>query len=186
MHVTVTFRHMDSSDALRKYAEEKSTRIARFLAEPVEIHWVLSVEKIRHIADATVSANGVLIKAQEATQDMYSAIDEVIDKLYIQVKKHKDRVKGHKNGETVSAVAYEAAAAPAVEAEAGAEPETIAARIIKRENRFIKPMSVEEAALQMDVVDKGFLVFKDAATEQVNVIYRRDDGDYGLIEVEAG
>jgi putative sigma-54 modulation protein len=182
MHVTVTFRHMDSSDALRKYAEEKSTRIARFLAEPVEIHWVLSVERIRHIADATVSANGVLIKAQEATQDMYSAIDEVIDKLYIQVKKHKDRVKGHKNGETVSAVAYEGAAAPAVEAEVGAEPETTAARIIKRENRFIKPMSVEEAVMQLEEIDGDFLIFTDCETNNVSVIYKKNGGDYGLIE----
>ena len=79
MHVSVTFRHMESSEPLKTYAKEKTERLAKYLAEPVEIHWVLSVEKIRHIADATITANGVNIKAQGDTQDMYSAIDMVID-----------------------------------------------------------------------------------------------------------
>jgi len=178
MHVSVTFRHMDSSDSLKKYAEEKSGRIGRFLFDPVEIHWVLSVEKIRHIADATVSANGVTIKAQEATQDMYSAIDNVLDKLYIQVKKHKDRVKGHKNGESVGSVPYVAAAVE------GADPavDPSSARVIKRENQFIKPMSVEEAAMQLDVIEGDFLIFTDHDTSNVSVIYKKKGGNYGLIE----
>ncbi len=177
MHVSVTFRHMDSSDALRKYAEDKSGRIGRFLFDPVEIHWVLSVEKIRHIADATVSANGVTIKAQEATQDMYSAIDNVLDKLYIQVKKHKDRVKGHKNGESVCA-----APAPDFADGSDAGVNSQAARVIKRENQFIKPMSVEEAAMQLDVMDGDFLIFTDHDTSSVSVIYKKKSGNYGLIE----
>ncbi|MFQ5354326.1 MAG: ribosome hibernation-promoting factor, HPF/YfiA family [Thermodesulfobacteriota bacterium] len=175
MHVSVTFRHMDSSDALRKYAGEKSERIARFLSEPVEIHWVLSVEKIRHIADAVVSANGVTIKAQEATEDMYSAIDNVLDKLHIQVKKHKDRIKGHKNGDT--AAKYTPASVEEVES-AESQPQ----RIIMRENQFIKPMSVEEAAMQLDVAESEFLIFTDPDTSSVSVIYKKKGGDYGLIE----
>ncbi len=178
MHVKVTFRHMDSSDALRKYAEEKSGRIGRFLFDPVEIHWVLSVEKIRHIADATVSANGVTIKAQESTQDMYSAIDNVIDKLYIQVKKHKDRVKGHKNGEVVSEGSY--AGAPVDDS--GPAGEVVSSRVIMRENQFLKPMSVEEAAMQLDVTEGDFLVFTDHGTSNVSVIYKKKGGNYGLIE----
>ncbi len=177
MHVSVTFRHMDSSDALRKYAEEKSGRIARFLSEPVELHWVLSVEKIRHIADAVVSANGVTIKAQEATQDMYSAIDTVIDKLHIQVKRHKDRIKGHKNGETASQGA-DFSSLPAEEGLSAARP----SRIIKRENQFLKPMSVEEAAMQLDVAESEFIIFTDHDTSSVSVIYKQKGGDYGLIE----
>ncbi|MFQ5480992.1 MAG: ribosome hibernation-promoting factor, HPF/YfiA family [Thermodesulfobacteriota bacterium] len=177
--MSVTFRHMDSSDALRKYAEEKSERVAKFLSPPVEIHWVLSVEKIRHIADAVISANGVSIKAQEATEDMYSAIDNVLDKLYIQVKKHKDRVKGHKNGETVSAAAsYGAASSEG----APFDVDSRSHRIIKRENQFLKPMSVEEAAMQLDVTDSEFLIFTDHTTSSVSVIYKKTGGDYGLIE----
>ncbi|GMR04730.1 MAG: ribosome-associated translation inhibitor RaiA [Thermodesulfobacteriota bacterium] len=177
MHVNVTFRHMESSDALRKYAEEKSARLEKYLFEPIEVHWVLSVEKIRHIADATISANGITVKAQEATQDMYSAIDMVIDKLLIQVKKHKEKVKDHKSqpvsqeGEVLES---------AVDVEEGAEGAL--QRIIKKENRFVKPMSVEEAALQMDVADERFLVFTDSVTSRINIIYRMKGGDYGLIE----
>ncbi|MFQ5428319.1 MAG: ribosome hibernation-promoting factor, HPF/YfiA family [Thermodesulfobacteriota bacterium] len=174
--MSVTFRHMDSSDALRKYAGEKSERISKFLSEPVEIHWVLSVEKIRHIADAVVTANGVTIKAQEATEDMYSAIDNVIDKLHIQVKKHKDRVKGHKSGESGAKFGAETLA----DLEAASEAAPL--RIIKRENQFIKPMSVEEAAMQLDVADSEFLIFTDHNTSNVSVIYKKKDGDYGLIE----
>lgn len=176
MQVTVTFRHMDSSEPLRKYALEKSERLAKYLFEPIDIHWTLSVEKIRHIADATVAANGVAIKAQFDTQDMYSAIDTVIDKLEQQVRKHKEKVKDHKpHGGAETAKALGGVQAVSV----GARP-----RIIKKENRFIKPMSVEEAAMQMGVVDNDFLVFTDSATSHINVIYRTKDGEYGLIEAQ--
>lgn len=174
MQVTVTFRHMDSSEPLRKYAMEKSERLAKYLFEPIDIHWTLSVEKIRHIADATVAANGVAIKAQSDTQDMYSAIDTVIDKLEKQVRKHKEKVKDHKPH------GAEALKVPGgVQAAVGAKP-----RIVKKENRFIKPMSVEEAAMQMGVVDNDFLVFTDSETSSINVIYRTKDGEYGLIEAQ--
>lgn len=177
MHITVTFRHMDSSDALRIYAEEKTERFQKYLSEPIEVHWVLSVEKIRHIADAAITASGVTIKAQEATGDMYSAIDAVLDKLEQQVRKHKEKLKDHKphtdepmNKRFTQTVGSAAPASP---------------RIVKKENQFLKPMSVDEAAMQMDVERNGFLVFTDSATSNVSVIYRTEDGDYGLIESRA-
>ena len=177
MQVNVTFRHMESSDALRRYAEEKSARIGRFLAEPVDIHWVLSVEKIRHIADATVTANGVVIKAQEATQDMYSSIDEVLAKLYIQVKKHKDRVKEHKSAEAQEPGAFAGVGAGVARESGGAF-----GRVIKRENSYLKPMTVEEAAMELDDMERDFLIFTDCDTGNVSVIYRKRGGDLGLIE----
>lgn len=179
MHVSVTFRHMESSEPLKTYAKEKTERLAKYLAEPVEIHWVLSVEKIRHIADATVTANGVTIKAQGDTQDMYSAIDMVIDKLLGQAMKHKDRVKEHKqNGEQVS-IRY-TAAEEATAAGAPGKP-----RITKKENQFVKPMSVEEASMQMEVTPGDFLVFTDSSTGNTSVLYRLKDGGFGLIETSA-
>lgn len=175
MHVSVTFRHMDSSEPLKIYAEEKSERLSKYLSEPVEIHWVLSIEKIRHIADATVTANGVTIKAQGDTQDMYAAIDIVLDKLLGQAMKHKDKVKEHKqNGEPVS-IRY--TATEGAEAVVPGSP-----RITKKENQFVKPMSVEEASMQMEVSPGDFLVFTDSSTGNTSVIYRRKDGGFGLIE----
>ena len=100
MQVIVTFRHVDSSAPLKDYATEKSERLAKYLQEPVEVHWVLSVEKIRHTADATVVANGVKIKAHEVTGDLYSAIDAVSGKLEKQLKKHKEKLKDHHKTET--------------------------------------------------------------------------------------
>ncbi len=174
MHVNVTFRHIDSSDALKEYAEEKSERLARYLVEPIEVHWVLSVEKIRHMADATIVANGLSIKGQEETADLYSAIDSVLDKLEKQVRKHKEKVKNHKFGEDVSSsVRY----VPAEKGTPARNP-----RIVKTENIFAKPMSIEEAMMQFDVIDRDFLVFTDSGTSNINVLYRRGDGDLGLIE----
>ncbi|MDO8426697.1 MAG: ribosome-associated translation inhibitor RaiA, partial [Deltaproteobacteria bacterium] len=134
MRVNVTFRHMESSEALKSYAIEKAERLGKYLSEPIEIHWVLYVEKIRHIAESTVFANGVTIKAQSDTQDMYSAIDETIEKLEYQVRKHKEKVKDHKphNGEA-SSIRF----VPAGEASPGAT--AVQPRIVKKENLFAKP-----------------------------------------------
>ena len=178
MHVSVTFRHMESSEPLKTYAKEKTERLAKYLAEPVEIHWVLSVEKIRHIADATITANGVNIKAQGDTQDMYSAIDMVIDKLLGQAMKHKDRVKEHKTNGEQDSIRY--AAAEAATAVAPGRP-----RITKKENQFVKPMSVEEASMQLEVSSEDFLVFTDSSTGNTSVLYRLNDGGFGLIETTA-
>lgn len=177
MHVSVTFRHMESSEPLKKYAEEKSERMGKYLFEPIEIHWVLSIEKIRHIADATVTANGVTIKAQADTQDMYAAIDIVLDKLLGQAQKHKDKMKEHKqNGEPVS-IRYSA-----TEAAPAASPAPGKPRITKKENQFVKPMSVEEASMQLEVTPGDFLVFTDSSTGNTSVLYRLKDGGFGLIE----
>ncbi len=179
MHVTVTFRHMETSEPLKSYAEEKTERLAKYLVEPVEVHWVLAVEKIRHIADATIVGNGVTIKAQGDTQDMYSAIDTAIEKLEKQVRKHKEKLKTHKpqNHAEPSSIRYNV---PPVEGAPGEGP-----RIVKKENQFAKPMSIEEAAMQMDVVGNDFLVFTDSSSNNISVIYRLAGGDYGLIETQA-
>ncbi len=170
MHITVTFRHMESSEPLKRYAEEKTKRIEKYLEEPIEVHWVLSVEKIRHMAEATVVAKNISINAREETQDMYSAIDLAIDKLEKQVKKHKEKVKNHKHTENVKTYM------PAV-TETEKTP-----KVVKIENMFVKPMTLEEATLQMELSKRNFLVYTDSTTSTINVLYRREDGNFGLIE----
>jgi putative sigma-54 modulation protein len=183
MHVTVTFRHIDSSDPLKEYATDKTDRLEKYLLDPVEVHWVLSVEKIRHTAAATVTANGLRIKAQEeTTTDLYAAIDAVLDKLEVQVRKHKEKVKDHHRTETAAEPMADMEVEDSVPAEAEAPGETLA-RVVTTRNVFIKPMSVEEATMQMDVADnEDFLVFTNSSTNNVNVLYSRKDGNYGLIE----
>ena len=103
MHINVTFRHMDSSDAVKDHAEERTEKLLKYLVEPVEVHWILSVEKIRHKAEATITAKDINITAHEETQEMYSSIDKVASRLEKQLRKHKEKVKNHKFGDDASA-----------------------------------------------------------------------------------
>jgi putative sigma-54 modulation protein len=96
MDISVTFRHMKPTESIRIYAEGKVSKIKKYLDAPIEAHVVLSVEKFRHIADVTLSVNGILIKGIEETDDMYSAIDQVMDKLEAQVKKSRSKVRNRR------------------------------------------------------------------------------------------
>jgi len=176
MHINVTFRHMESTDALMKYAEQRTERLTKYLVEPVEVHWVLSVEKFRHKAEATVVAKNLSIKAQEETEEMYATIDNLVAKLEKQCKKHKEKIKQHKFHEQAGAsVRY---SDPAKGVAVSERP-----RIVETENFFAKPMSVEEATMQIEISKRYFMVFTDADTNKINVLYKREDGDLGLIDV---
>jgi putative sigma-54 modulation protein len=177
MQVTVTFRHMESSEALKAYAAEKLDRLKKYIDEPIVAQVYLTVEKkIRHITEISLTAKGVTIKAAEATNDMYAAIDAVVDKLERQVKRYKERIKAHKpsehSGKSVRKTIVEAESL-----ETQQEPV-----IIRSETVSVKPMSVDEAVMQMDLMHKEFMVFTNATSDAINVIYRRKDGNYGLIE----
>ena len=176
MQISVSFRNCDPSDHLKEYAENRMGRLKKYLEEPIEIHLVLSIQKFRHTVDATISSNGVKIKAQEETGDLYSAIDMVQDKIEKQVKRHRDKVKDHKPE------AKPKQAAPGSPAGEETEPEEQGPQIIKAEGNFAKPMDVEEAAMQLKLSNSEFLVFTNSKTRLINVLYRRKDGNFGLIE----
>jgi len=176
MQISVSFRNCDPSDHLKEYAENRMGRLKKYLEEPIEIHLVLSIQKFRHTVDATISSNGVKIKAQEETGDLYSAIDMVQDKIEKQVKRHRDKVKDHKPEVNPKL------AAPGTPAVEETEPEEQGPQIIKAEDNFAKPMDVEEAAMQLKLSKGEFLVFTNSKTRLINVLYRRKDGNFGLIE----
>jgi putative sigma-54 modulation protein len=177
MQITTTFRHMEPSDALKTYAEEKLEKIKKYIDEPILGQVFLTVEKIRHSAEITITAKGVTIKAAEETNDMYSAIDAVLDKIERQLRRYKERLKEHNPSEVVRERKVVKSIVEAESIEQRKEPV-----VIRTKTFSIKPMSVEEAVMQMDLLHKDFLVFTDAGTENINVIYRRKDGNYGLIE----
>ena len=181
MRINVTFRHMESSEPVRSYVEEKLMRVKKYIDEPVDAQVALSVEKkIRHKIEVTLTAKGITIKAADQTEDMYAAIDGVVDKLESQLKRYKDKIKRHKpltGGERQ--VAKTVYAAQSIDE---GHPEPI---IIKTDTFNVKPMSVEEAVMQMDLLDKEFLVFTDANSSGIHVVYRRRDGNYGLIAPQA-
>ena len=178
MQVTTTFRHMEQSDALKSYAEEKLERIAKYIDEPINAQVYFTVEKkIRHIVEIVITAKGVSTKASEATNDMYAAIDAVVDKIERQLKRYKEKIKAHKpngdeHGRQLSKKIFEADSI-----KDSAEPVVIRTKI-----ETAKPMSVEEAVMQMDLLHKDFLVFTDSVSSEIKVLYRRKDGNFGLIE----
>jgi putative sigma-54 modulation protein len=179
MQITTTFRHMEPSDALKSYAEEKLERVKKYIDEPVVVQVFLTVEKIRHSAEVTINAKGITIKAAEESNDMYASLDAVVDKIERQLRRFKERIKAHKPSEgRVRNVQKSIVEAQYIE-EGKAAPV-----IIKTKSFTMKPMSVEEAVMQMELLHKDFLVYTEAKTENIHVVYRRKDGNYGLIAPE--
>ena len=174
MQTSVTFKNLDSSDTLRSYVQEKLDRFDRLLDNPAEANVVLSVEKFRHMAEINIIGDRLTINGKEETIDMYSAIDMVLDKLEKQIKKSKEKIRERRSSAKArnKSMLLEEINVPEEELE----------RQIKIKNIEYKPMHVEEAALQMDLLDDNFLVFTNARSDQVNVLYRRKDGHYGLIQ----
>jgi putative sigma-54 modulation protein len=171
MNIIVTGRHLAVTPALKTYAEKKIQRFDRYLSSISEAVVTLSVEKYRHKVEVLLKVNGVLIQAEGITEDVYSSIDEVAEKLDRQIKKYKDKLISHRKSEAKSGSA---------EAESEIPAET--GRIIKNKRFELKPMSPDEAAMQMDLLDKDFFVFINDNSSDINVIYRRRDGNFGLIE----
>jgi len=173
MMITVTFRRMEPTESLRAYAEEKLSRIKKYLDSPMEAHAVLEVDKFRHMADVTVNVDGTRIKAYEETEDMYSAIDMVMDKIENQVKKHRAKIRERRaeNIKGEHALASEAAVEGAPD-----EPTILVEKLVA------KPMDPEEAAMQLSASRQDFLVFRNARSREINVTYKRKDGNIGLIE----
>lgn len=172
MKVKIVERHTAPSDALRAYVVEKTEALERYFDRIISVDVVLSVEKERQIADFHAHlTNRKIIKAREKSSDMYASIDKAVDRLKRQLVRYKDHLREAK--------------------ERGVEPPRAKAtvvgkvdhkEILRTDIHFHKPMSPEEAALQLEAIEKGFLVFINAETDQVNIIYHRHDGNYGLIE----
>lgn len=175
MKMIIKGRHMDVTPAIRSYAEEKIGRIAKILdsmimSAEVELFTERnpSIEN-GQVAEVTVYTKGHVIRAKEAATDMYAAIDLVSDKLENQVRKFKTKIiDRHKTP----------APMPPVEV-LPAEPEPA---IVKKKVVEVKPMSADEAILQLELLGHDFFVFSSAETQEISVLYRRNDGDYGLIE----
>lgn len=171
MNVIVTGRHLEITPALKKYAEEKIQKFNRYLSNISEAIVTLSVEKYRHKVEVLLKVNGVLIQAEGITGEIYSSIDEVVEKLERQVKRYKEKLVSHRKGEGKGA---------------GTQPKGSSVedtgKIIKNKKFELKPMSPDEAAMQMELLDKDFFVFTNDSSGNINVIYKRKDGNFGLIE----
>ncbi len=171
MNIIVNGRHLEVTPALKSYSEEKIRKFEKFLPEGADATVTLSVEKYRHKAEVLLKTNGVLIQAESVTGEIYSSIDEVSEKLDRQVKKYKEKHSSYRKG---AAKQGEPAEREPASHEGG--------KIIKNKRFDLKPMNPDEAAMQMELLDKDFFVFMNDKSNLINVIYRRKDGNFGLIE----
>ena len=173
MDIAVTFRHTDPIESLKTYAEEKISKMNRYIDAPAEAHIVLSVEKFRNQADVTLNINGARVKGVEETGDMYSAIDQVMDKIEKQVKRHMSKIRNHRSENQKGAEVDETEELAAIAQEE---------QVIEVEKLLTKPIDPDEAAMQLNLSNQDFLVFRNAKSMEINVIYKRSDGNLGLIE----
>jgi len=175
MKVNVSGKNINVTQALKDYAEKKVGKLERFFDSHVEAQVTLSVEKDRHIVEVTMplNINGMLLRGETETADMYSSIDLVVDKLEKQIEKYKTKILRNIKKPPLKNNITEVK-----------EFEADQPKIVKVKRFAIKPMDVEEAVMQMELLGHDFFVFSNAETDQVNVVYKRRDGNYGLIEPE--
>ncbi len=178
MQTSVTFKKLDPSDALKSYVQKKVDRFDKMLENPGEANVVLSVEKIRHIAEITLTCDRLRIHAKEESASMYSSIDTLMDKVRAQIKKNKEKVRRHMSGNKQSIKNEDLVSPPS---EASVPAKNTEDEIIIEAIDF-KPMDIDDAILELNSTKNNFLVFNNARTERVNVLYRRNDGDLGLIQ----
>jgi putative sigma-54 modulation protein len=201
MQLSTTFRHMEASQAVREYAEERLDKIKKYFhGDPIAAHGVFSVERNHHfMAEFAITLpNGLVIQARETTEDMYSSIDLAGARIERQVRKWKDKIRDHKpHGEpafsirqrVLSADELEPAPSPTLsvpqERKAPAPPKAPAMNVVKEQTFTVRSMRVDDAVMQLNLLENDFLVFTDIDTKGVSVVYRRKDGNYGLIETGA-
>ncbi|MDS1030580.1 ribosome-associated translation inhibitor RaiA [Bacillota bacterium LX-D] len=176
MKIAVRGKNIQITNALKEHVEKRLGRLDKYFEENTEAQVTLTVERDTHIVEVTILLNGYILRGEEATGDMYASIDLVLDKLEKQIEKYKTKIakklRSNKFTKVVEA------------AKTQDDQDEDEFKIMRNKHFSIKPMAVEEAILQMNMVGHSFYVFSNAETEQVNVVYRRKDGNYGLIEPE--
>lgn len=190
-HVTVTGRHLAVTAPLSDYAQKKIVGLHLDYPRIIEAHVILEVDKYRHRAEVIlVCCNHITIEASEESPDLYCSLDQVIDKVARQMRKFKTRLLRSHRPRRQESIRY--LAEQVYDAEAFDDLEPITAKgyvepppepeVVQTERFAVKPMFVDEAVLQMEMSARQFLVFQNAKSEKVNVLYRRKNGDFGLIE----
>ncbi len=172
MKVKITGKNIDLTEALKNTIDKKIGKLDKYLNASLEAHVTLSVQKNRQIIEVTIPFNGVILRGEEASDNMYVSIDNVIDKLERQIIRYKTKLERRIHGDSVRFAAIPE------------EEDYEDGKLVKVKKFAVKPMDAEEAVLQMDLLGHNFYVFRNADNNEVNVVYKRKDGNYGLIEPE--
>ncbi|MEP6910887.1 MAG: ribosome-associated translation inhibitor RaiA [Actinomycetota bacterium] len=180
MNLQVKGRNLEVSDQIRQYAEDKLGKLDRLVKDPTRVELELAVEKNpsihdNQIAEATVWTKGPVLRARETSADMKASIDQLVDKLERQVKRYREKRRPRKHDHRHDGPPPEPPPAPGTDD---------GPAIVKTKQFVVKPMTPVEAALQLELVGHDFFVFRNAESNELNVVYRRRDADYGLIEPE--
>jgi len=173
MRLEIKGKNVEVTEAIHDYAQRKLGKLAKQLADPTRVELELAVERnpsiaAGHVAEATIWTKGPVLRAREASSDMKAAIDQLVEKLERQVTRYREK----RRREHERHVLPEATAAPS-------EEEAV---IVKTKQFVLNPMTAEEAIVQLELIGHDFFVFRNADSGEINVVYRRRDGQYGLIE----
>lgn len=174
MKLTVRGNKLEVTDSIRNYVEEKLGKLDKYFEESDEINAnvLFRIQGKNQIVEVTVPIKKYILRAEEANEDLYASIDLVVEKLERQIRKNKTRIKERKVKD-IPAINFEAIIEE--------EPKTT---IVKRKSVEMKPMDEEEAVLQMELLGHEFFVFQDIDTDSISVLYKRKDGNYGIIETK--
>lgn len=175
MNIMIRGKHIEVTDALKEYVLKRVGKLEKYSDEFMDVKVTLLVEEGRHRVEVTAPIHGMILRGEEESADMYASIDLVVEKLERQIDKYRTRInkrmrsKVMKDHETEHPVAIE-------------DDEE---KVVREKKFTLKPMSVDEAIMQMNLIGHNFFVFTNSDSHAVNVVYRRHNGDYGLLEPEA-
>lgn len=177
MKVTFTEKKVNVSNRLKRYAEEKLSKLDRFFRTDAEARLVFSKERDMQVAELTILADSLVFRAKSRADNMHASIDDVADTVVRQIRKNKTRLEKRLRDKTF------ATDSPVYDTGDDVVEEEVEFNIVRQKRFPIKPMTPEEAILQMNLLNHSFFVFKNQNDEDsFSVVYRRNDGDYGLIE----
>lgn len=175
MKTIIASRKLELTDGMRDYIQKKLSKLDKFFGDDAEARVTVSVEKDRQKVEATIYSQNTIFRVEEITEDMYKTMDKVISSIERKIRKNKSKLEKRMKNASFDII-------PVVEPETE-EPEEKEFNVVKRKLFTTKPMSSEEAILQMNLLGHAFYVFKDAETAETNIVYKRKDGNYGIIEV---
>ena len=175
MKVTVIAKNIELTPAIKDMVEKKISKLDKYFDPNVEAKATLSVQKNRQIIEVTIPFNGVILRGEEGTEDLYKSIDLVEEKLERQIRKQKTKLSRRNSTGSLRYPDFNSI-------DTNEEEDEEDSKVVKTKSFDVKPMSSEEAILQMELLGHNFFVYQDWKTSKVNVVYKRKDGNYGLIE----
>ena len=175
MNIAVTFKHIDSSDAIRQYAESKFQKLEKYLSNIMDVHITLSIERVDHkesgVAQIKLTAKNLTVNAEEKSADIYSAIDLLLEKVESQIKKHKEKMRRKEHVEEGAGLF------------SGTDDDSSLDIAIKDDYER-QPLTVKEAVHKLEKRNRDFIIFKDKESSKVSFIFRGDDGEISMIKPE--